>query len=94
MRGVHPPTHLREQLTDARRAGIGFDDAWSDCLSHATRGGCSPRSRAEWRLVLEGTRSAWRAAYEREPITDTSTPFAQLLERDEPSERHDASLIA
>jgi hypothetical protein len=57
-------------LADARRRGIGFDEAWFFALgapSVATKGVRLPHAtsaRRPWLDAFEATREEWRAAYE------------------------------
>lgn len=52
----HPPLKVRLRLAAARSAGLPFTAAWEASVGHLG---------AEWSEVLESTRSAWQAAYER-----------------------------
>jgi hypothetical protein len=64
---VTPPAVLRDQLATARRAGAGFDEAWSTALAVAVN--ASRWEREEWREVLSGMVETWRAAWERRDAT-------------------------
>ncbi len=61
-----PAQQLRRSLAAARERGQRFDDAWPFALQAALAS--APRTeRRHWRTVLQGTREAWRLAYELRP---------------------------
>lgn len=64
-----PAEQLRELLTEHKRAGTDFDEAWQDALPRLTYS--SRREATAWRRVLtdEPMKLAWWAAY-----TDTIHP--------------------
>ncbi|MEZ5077295.1 MAG: hypothetical protein R2725_07635 [Solirubrobacterales bacterium] len=75
-----PAGVLADRLAELRRAGVGFEAAWTYALADAKRAANSlgNESRLEWVATLEECRSEFRAAFERR-----STPFsAALAERE------------
>jgi hypothetical protein len=65
-----PEVQLRAILADARRRGIGFDEAWFFALgapSVAEKGVRLPHAteqRRPWLDAFDATREEWRAAFE------------------------------
>lgn len=53
-----PARHLRQRLTEARAAGITFDDAWLAAMADVDE---------DWREVFRATEDEWRSAYLGEP---------------------------
>jgi hypothetical protein len=63
---MQPPDAIREQLAAARRASVGFDDAWGRAMQDALAG-LFGQELDEWRVALVSTEPDWRAAFERRP---------------------------
>jgi hypothetical protein len=65
---AQPERDLRAALETSRRSGRTFDDAWDHAFD---RGRIRwPHDTTERRMtkeVIQGTREAWRSAYERTP---------------------------
>jgi hypothetical protein len=68
MSAPSPEHQLRERLAAARRGGVPFDRAWDAAF---VRGRIHwPHDTTQRRMakeVIQGTREAWRSAYERTP---------------------------
>ncbi len=73
-----PPTVLRERLAIARRAGVGFDEAWPVALAAAMN--AVKWEREEWRDILSGMVETWRAAWERRDASRTERAVLALAE--------------
>ena len=83
-----PAMVLVTQLADARRQGESFADAWPDALTEALACVGSSSERREWRDVLAGMTSTWRAAWERRPASAPEHAVVALAadpERTEPA---------
>ena len=61
-----PLTTLLNGLARARRAGLGFDEAWEAATVEALAVSCDS---ADWSVVLGTTRASWEAAYRGKPAT-------------------------
>ena len=60
---------LREDLAEARAAGIDFAEAWQAAVDRAKlRMRWSAENRQSWLVVFAATRPAWEAAYARQPF--------------------------
>jgi hypothetical protein len=66
-----PAVRLRQQLAEARAAGVTFDDCWPDALAAATAGLRGRGRERDWIGVLAGLRPVWEAAFERRPAGST-----------------------
>lgn len=71
--GAHgdPLAVFREGLALARRAGMPWEQALAPTRTVALSVESCKREREQWTAALDGTLSAWRAAYERRPTTCT-----------------------
>jgi hypothetical protein len=74
-----PAVLLREQLAEARAAGVTFEDAWPDALAAAVEGLPGRGRERDWIGVLAGLRSTWEAAFERRPAA-AAFRLAQTLD--------------
>jgi hypothetical protein len=59
-----PLVELRRRLTEARRAGAGFEDVWATAVGVALEI-AAEEERADWSMALLDTADAWQCAYER-----------------------------
>ena len=75
-----PAAVLFTQLADARRRGEHFAEAWPDALTEALACVGSSSERGEWRDVLAGMTSTWRAAWERRPASGPEHALGGLLD--------------
>lgn len=75
-----PPAVLRLRLADARRAGVGFDDAWAGALDAALDAtGGARGERSAWREALSECADAWRAGFDRVPATSCERALLAIV---------------
>ncbi len=77
-----PPERLRLDLADARRAGLGFEDAWAAGVAAAVHGQ-RPDEGAAWSTALAATRDAWEAAWDGRAATTAQRAVHALAVDDE-----------
>jgi hypothetical protein len=77
LQGRDPAVVLRTLLATARRAEMGFAEAWAIAVEQAAAVAASP---ASWRVTFEETRSAWVRSYERQAETPADAAFVVLAE--------------
>jgi hypothetical protein len=82
----HPlvPVQVRAGLLECRARGLDFDEGWDVTVGTQRRRGTvryphSTEERRGWKAALAATRSAWEAAYNREP-TGLSLALDELTE--------------
>jgi hypothetical protein len=61
-----PARRLVELLADSRRHGLAFEQAFAADCAFAVRE-LETTEQESWRRAFEATRSAWQAAWRREP---------------------------
>ncbi len=73
-----PAAVLLDQLAEARRRGVVFEDAWRDAVAEALDLAPDRWERKQWAVVFEETMPSWRAGFERQPAVETEVAFAML----------------
>lgn len=76
--GSTPASMVRLALGRARTAGLPFDEAWSRVV-----GSLRCPDRAGWLAVLEGSRDAYKRAFERSAATPAELALSRLAGGDE-----------
>jgi hypothetical protein len=70
---------LHAELAGHRRAGLDFNTAWDRAVPVALQAACE----GGWLTVLQVTRHAWEAGYERQRPTRRENAASMLAHRDE-----------
>ena len=77
---ANPATVLVQQLSDARRRGEGFADAWPRALSSALAAAPNATERQDWATVLGEMVATWRGAFERQSASRHERALLGLLD--------------
>ena len=73
-------TALRAALTEYRRRGVDFDQAWVSAVGWALQRAPTNIQRRDWQAAFAATKPTWEAAYARE-ATEQSKRLSQLARR-------------
>jgi hypothetical protein len=77
---VIPPAILSQELREARRRDLRFEEALPAALEVALAGEPNRRERGEWQMIFADQIDVWRGAYERRPASRPGLTLYGLLQ--------------